>query len=165
MNKTMKHYEDTVYISTSPKELFIYVDDHKNFSSHMNKSSWMMGGGRMNIHADSKKFQKIGSHIKMEGTVFGIRLYLDEEVTHYDPPYRKQWQTVGDLNLLVIDHYKLGFEIEPKDNGSNFKVYIDYYLPQSAGSRILGTLFGRMYAKWCVGQMIKGSRSHFVTKK
>lgn len=161
----MKHYEDNVYILASPKELFVYADDHKNFSSHMNKSSWMMGGGRMNTHVDSKKFQEIGSHIQMVGIVFGIKLYLNEEVTRYDPPYRKQWQTAGDLNLLVIDHYKLGFEIEPRDKGSNFKVYIDYYLPQSAGSRILGTLFGRMYAKWCVGQMIKGSRDHFAAKK
>ena len=165
MKKIIKHYEDSVYIPESPKELFVYVDNHKNFSSHMNKSSWMMGGGSMNTQADSKKFQEIGSHIKMGGTVFGIKLYLDEVVTHYDPPYRKQWQTVGDLNLLVIDHYKLGFEIEPKSNGSIFKVYITYYLPQSAGTRILGYLFGGMYAKWCVNQMINGALNHFPAKE
>src|SRR3990167_5569759 len=103
MKKIMEHYEDSVFIPAFPKELFAYADNHKNFSSHMNKSSWMMGGGSMNTQADSKKFQEIGSHIKMWGTVFGIKLYLDEVVTHYDPPYRKQWQTVGDLNLLVCD--------------------------------------------------------------
>ncbi len=157
----MKHYEDSMFIPTSPRELFTYADDHKNFSSHMNKSSWMMGGGSMNTQVDSKKFQEIGSHIKMEGTVFGIKLYLDEVVTHYDPPYRKQWQTVGNLNLLVIDQYKLGFEIQPENNNSRFRVYIDYDSPQSAGTRILGYLFGGMYAKWCVNQMINGAKKNF----
>ncbi len=161
MKKIMKHYEDSVYIPVSPKELFVYVDDHKNFSSHMNKSSWMMGGGRMNTHMDDKRFRELGSHIQMGGTVFGIKLYLDEVVRHYEPPYRKQWQTVGKLNLLVIDHYKLGFGIDPKDNGSNFRAYIDYYLPQSVATRILGYLFGRMYAKWCVNQMINGVKEHY----
>ena len=161
----MKHYEDSVYIPTSPKELFDYADDHKNFSSHMNKSSWMMGGGSMNTHVDGKRFRELGSHIQMEGTVFGIKLYLDEVVTDYEPPYRKQWQTVGNLNLLVIDHYKLGFEIESKDDGSNLRVYIDYYLPQSTGTRILGYLLGGIYAKWCVQQMIKGALSHFTANK
>src|SRR3989304_5158226 len=117
MNKIMKHYEDSVYIPTSPKELFDYADDHKNFSSHMNKSSWMMGGGSMNTHVDGKRFRELGSHIQMEGTVFGIKLY------------------------------------------------IDYYLPQSTGTRILGYLLGGMYAKWCVNQMIKGALSHFTANK
>ncbi len=161
----MKHYEDSMFIPASPKGLFDYVDDHKNFSSHMNKSSWMMGGGRMNIHVDSKKFQKIGSYIKMEGTVFGIRLYLDEEVTVHEPPHRKAWKTVGSLRLLVIGHYGMGLEIKPQNQGSSLKVFIDYELPVSWSMRWLGYLFGGVYAKWCVQQMIKGSRDHFVMKK
>lgn len=157
----MQHYEDNILISTPPKELFDYVDDHKHFSSHMNKSSWMMGGGRMDISVDEGRGQKMGSHIRMRGKVLGINLFLDEVVTKYEPPYRKEWQTVGDLNLLVIDHYKLGFEIEPKNNNSGFKVYIDYNLPQAAGTRILGYMLGGMYAKWCVNQMINEVKKHF----
>lgn len=164
MNETQRHYENSAVIPTSANEIFAYADNHTNFSSHMNKSSWMMGGGSMNTHIDDKKFQEVGSHIQMEGTVFGIKLFLDEVVTKHEPLNRKEWQTVGDLRLLVIDHYKLGFEIEPDHSNAKFRVYIDYNLPQSASGRLLGYLLGGMYAKWCVMQMLDGVNKHFKSK-
>ena len=158
----MRHYEDSTLISVSPKELFAYVDDHKRFSSHMSQSSWMMGGNKMETYVDEGRGQTVGSHIKMSGRVFGVNLFLDEVITIHEPPHHKEWQTVGDINLLVIDHYKLGFEIKSQEEGSHFKVYIDYDLPQSLRTRLLGLLFGGMYAKWCVQQMLKGARDHFT---
>lgn len=97
----------------------------------------------------------------MHGRVFGINLFLDEVVTQYEPPYRKTWQTVGGLNLLVIGQYQMGFEIRPLNNNSRFKVFINYELPQSVKTKWFGFLFGRLYAKWCVNQMIQGVRKHF----
>lgn len=41
----LRHDEESLLISASPEDVFAYVDDHKRFSSHMNQSSWMMGGG------------------------------------------------------------------------------------------------------------------------
>ena len=164
--KYIKHYEESIMINASAENVFEYADDHNNFSSHMNKSSWMMGGGSMKTETDEGKGQKIGSQIKMDGKVFGINLFLDEIVTRHEPPFYKEWETVGDLKLLVIDHYKLGFEIKPENNISRLKVYIDYNMPNSLPSGILGYLFGEMYAKWCVYQMINGVKDHFkMTEK
>lgn len=156
-----KHYEENTAVKASPESVFSYADHHANFSSHMNTSSWMLGGGKMNTQMDSGKFKEVGSHIEMSGSVFGVNLYLDEVITEHEPPKRKAWETVGDINLLVIDHYKLGFEIEPENTNSRFRVYIDYNLPQSARTRILGYSLGGMYAKWCVSQMINGVKEHF----
>ena len=117
----------------------------------------------MNIETDEGKGGKVGSHIKMQGKVFGLNLFLDEVVTKHAPPYYKEWQTVGDINLLVIDHYKLGFEIKPEAEHSNLTVYIDYNLPKSFLTKLLGCLFGRVYAKWCVKQMINEVEAHFKT--
>src|SRR3989344_1918287 len=152
-SKYSRHYEDQKLISAKPEDLFRYADNHNNFSSHMNKSSWMMGGGMMKTEVDAGKGQKIGSHIKMSGKVFGINLFLDEVIVEHKPPYSKAWETVGKINLLVIDHYKLGFEIMPGNNQSKLSVYIDYNLPKSLRTKWLGFLFGGMYAKWCVQQM------------
>ena len=161
MKKLSKHYEDSVVINSSPENVFSFADNHNNFSSHMNKSSWMMGGGMMKAEVDEGKGQKIGSHIRMDGKIFGINLFLDEVITEREVPHRKAWETVGDINLIVIDHYKLGFEIIPENNKSKLRVYIDYNLSKSLRTKWLGFLFGGMYAKWCVGQMINGTYEHF----
>ncbi len=165
MAKFSRHYEETSLISALPSEVFNFADNHKNFSSHMNKSTWMMGGASMETEVDEGKGQKTGSHIKMQGKVFGFNLFLDEVITKYTPPYQKEWETVGEINLLVIDHYKLGFEITSGQKHSVIKVYIDYNLPKSLSGQLLGFLFGGIYAKWCVQQMINGVSLHFEVKK
>lgn len=161
MNKAIRHYEENVLISTLPEKVFAYADDHRNFSSHMNKSSWMMGGGKMETKVDEGKGQKVGSHIRMTGKVFGINLFLNEVITEHDVPNRKVWETIGKINLVVIDQYKLGFNIKPENNNSRLKVFIDYELPKSLRTYWLGVLFGDIYAKWCVKQMINGVQKHF----
>lgn len=159
MKKTLRHHEEHTIISASAAELFAFIDDHKQFSSHMSKSSWMMGGGKMEVSVDVGRGRKVGSHIRMSGTAFGIKLSLDEVVTRYEPPLAKTWETVGIPRLLVIGRYGMGIEIKPQSNGSNLRVFIDYDLPTK--NTWLGKLFGGMYAKWCVQQMIKGASDHF----
>lgn len=117
----------------------------------------------MKTELDEGGGKRVGSHIRMSGTVLGINIFLDEVIIQHEPPYRKSWETVGDINLLVIDHYILGYEIIPSGDASNFKVYIDYNLPKSWKTLWLGLIFGRMYSKWCVRQMINGVRNHFHT--
>ena len=80
----------------------------------------------------------------MSGTILGIHLFLDEVVTQHDPPYRKAWQTVGTPRLLVIGHYRMGFEINAETGGSKLRVFIDYALPASPSTRWLGTMQGMM---------------------
>lgn len=165
MERLPKHYEETVLVSASPADIFAYADDHTRFSSHMNQSSWMMGGGRMKTKVDEGRGQIVGSHITMSGKVFGINLFLDEVVTQHEPPNRKVWETVGSPKLLVIGSYQLGFELTSLRSGTNFKVFIDYELPKSLSTRWVGYLFGSMYAKWCVRRMIQGVQEQFKAKQ
>lgn len=157
---TLKHYEESAFISASPQDIFVFADDPMHFSAHMNESSMMMGGGKMETLVDEGQGKKLGSHIIMKGKAFGISLYLDEVITIHEPPYKKAWKTVGEVKLLVIGDYTLGFEITPQQNGSNFKVFIDYAMPKK--NVWMGKLFGKMYAKWCVRQMVQGTVNHFT---
>lgn len=161
MEKTyQRHYEESISIPRSAEDIFSYIDDHNNLSSHMNKSSWMMAGSRMETSIDAAHGQEVGSHIKMNGKIFGINLFLDEIITRREPPRAKAWETVGDLKLLVIGHYRIGVEIKPQDSNSSFRVSIDYNLPTT--NAWLGKLFGGYYAKWCVEQMIKNTKNYFI---
>lgn len=157
-----RHYEETALIPVSADQLFAYIDDHRRFSSHMSESSWMMGGGRMDVSVDEGKGQKVGSHIRLSGTAFGIQMFLDEIVTRHEPPHIKAWETVGDLKLLVVGHYGMGIEIQPSGTAAQLRVYIDYLLPST--NAWLGRLFGGMYAKWCVRKMIGGAQNEFKEK-
>lgn len=160
-----RHLEESLTIFASPEAIFAYADDHRNFSAHMNQSSWMMGGSKMETNVDAGEGRKVGSHITMNGRVFGVNLFLDEVITVHEPPRQKEWQTVGNINLVVIDHYTLGFKISPDETGFRFTVYIDYDLPKSWKTKALGILFGGMYAKWCVRQMTQGVYNHFANQE
>jgi Polyketide cyclase / dehydrase and lipid transport len=156
-----RHREATAFIAGSPESVFAFVDDHSRLSSHMSQSSWMMGGGEMRIEVDEWKGQAVGSHIRLAGTAFGLRLFLDEIVTRRDPPTRKEWETVGTPRLLVIGSYAMGVEISADGTGSRLRVFIDYDVPGGPLTHWLGVCFGGLYARWCVKQMIAGAAEHF----
>lgn len=158
----MLHYEESSIIHAKAEDIFAYIDDHKRFSSHMNQSSWMMGGGKMDTWVDENKGQKVGSHIRLDGLVFGICLSLDEVVTAHQSPYLKAWKTVGNPKLLIIGHYQMKVEIKPQKNNSLITVSIDYELPKT--NVWLGKLFSGRYAKWCVQQMLNGVSKYFANK-
>jgi hypothetical protein len=158
---TARHRERDQFVAAAPEEVFAFVDDHARFSSHMSESSWMMGGGRMSVELDEARGQAEGSHIRLSGRVFGVRLYLDEVVTRRTPPTDKVWATVGAPRLLVIGAYEMGVQITPEDGGSHVRVFIDYELPKGWATYWLGRLFGGFYAKWCVDQMLRGAARAF----
>ena len=153
-----RHSERTVSIPVSASDVFSFIDDHKRLASHMDKSSWMTGGGRMDVTIDARRGQAIGSHTTMSSKAFGLRLFLDEVVTSHEPPYRKTWETVGDPRLVVVGRYGMGFDIRERGEGCELRVWINYDLPPQ---RWLGRLFGSAYAKWCVSQMINDTRIQF----
>ena len=157
-----RHYEEKVRIPAGAGEIFSYADDFSQLSSHMNKSSSMMMGGRMETSLDNARGKSVGSHLRMKGKMMGIELFLEEVVTERDPPHHKAWETIGRPRLLVIDHYRLGFDITEVDNSSELRVFIDYDLPAASSLRWLGLILGKMYAKWCVHQMVNDARTHFV---
>jgi hypothetical protein len=69
-----RHYEGKVIVGAPIEDVFSHIDDHSRLSSHMNRSSWIMGGGRLEIQADEGRGQRIGSKIRLAGTVCGPRV-------------------------------------------------------------------------------------------
>ena len=157
------HFEASGLVAAPADSVFAYADDPARLSSHMSKSSWMMGGGRMQTELDAGRGQTVGSRIRLSGQVFGLALAVEEVVTERLPPKRKVWATTGSPRLLVIEHYRMGFEIAPQENGSLLRVYIDYALPEDLPARWLGILLGRYYARWCTDQMVRDTAKHFAS--
>lgn len=157
-----RHDECTAHVSAPPEMLFAYLDDHVRLSGHMSERSWMMGGGRMDVGTDDGGGRRVGSHITLEGRVFGIRLRVEEVVTEHESPHRKRWETIGEPRLLIIGAYRMGFVIAPGPTGSSLSVEIDYALPARGLAALLGRLLGPFYARWCVGQMAGDAARRFA---
>ncbi len=119
----------------------------------------MIMGGSMETTSDQARGQAIGSHVRMSGKMMGVELSLEEVVTKREPPHHKAWETIGRQCLLVIDAYRLGFDIVESHKSSVLRVFIDYNLPAVPSLRWFGVLLGHFYAKWCVRQMVNHGRS------
>ena len=155
------HYEDSAFVDAPSRVLFDYVDDHERLSSHMSESSWMMGHGRMKIELDGDHGRQVGAEIRLSGRVLGTDLFVAERVIARDPPFRKLWETTATPRLLIVGHYRMGFEIAPCQSGSLLIIFIDYALPETPAARLLGRLFCGFYARWCTRQMVRGVARHF----
>jgi hypothetical protein len=157
-----RHFSGSAPIAASADTLFAYLDRHALLAKHMTDSSWMMGGGRMAITTDAGEGRALGSHIRMQGSAFGVPLFLDEVVIRYDPPSTKVWETVGSPRLFVIGNYRMGFHIAAENSGATLEVFIHYELPQRGAARALGALLAPVYAKWCVTSMVRDAQRQFA---
>jgi hypothetical protein len=161
-SSTFTHrHEHSAVVRAPADRVFAYIDDHTRLSSHMSKSSWKMGGGRMRVELDEGLGKKVGSRIRLAGRVFGIALSVEETVTERDPPRRKVWETTGSPKLLVIGQYRMGFELLPNVEHTNLHVFIEYALPVKAPARWPGLLLAGGYARWCTRQMVDDAVKHF----
>lgn len=159
-----RHAEASAELPASQRELFDFLDDHRNLSSHMESNrSPMMAGGSMQLILDEQQGRQTGSHVVMRGKVMGFDLFVDEVVVERVPPEKKSWETV-DARLVVIGPYRLGFRItERAPTLCTLTVWIDYDLPTQR--RWLGLLGGSTYARWCVQQMLGSARTRFADER
>lgn len=155
------HYAAAVGIRATPPEVFAFADDHSRLSSHMGRRSWAMAGFAMAIECDELAGRSIGSKLKLSGSMFGLRLEVEEAVVERNPPWRKAWETIGEPRLLVIGSYRMGFVIDDLGATSRFTVFIDYELPRRPPARWFGRLFGGWYARWCTERMARDTAHHF----
>jgi hypothetical protein len=151
----IRHDERTVAVAADVGRVFAYLDDPARLGAHMSEPSAMMMGGRMSYTLDTTAGQEVGSIIGMSGSLLGLRLALDQVVTERVYPTRKVWETIGKPQLVIIDWYRMGFQISPTSTGCDVKVFIDYSIPSSLVQRILGALLAPAYARWCIARIAR----------
>jgi hypothetical protein len=120
-----------------------------------------MAGSAMRIDVDAQAGRTVGSQIRMSGRMCGLTLSLEEAITERDAPRHKVWQTFGTPKLIVIGHYRMGFDLAPSGGGTRLCVWIDYQLPGSGMPHWLARPLARFYARWCTAQMVRTAQQHF----
>jgi hypothetical protein len=156
--------EAVAEVRAAPQQLFDHLDDQSRLGAHMAKPSMMMMGGRMTYEFDAAKGQAVGSVIRMGGSFLGLTLTVEEVITERTPPIRKTWETIGRPNIIVIDAYRMGFEIvDAGSDRSRVRVFIEYNRPKSFAGMILAPVFAPIYARWCVKRMADDAAARFGT--
>ena len=152
-------------MSATADRVFAYLDEPKALAAHMSDSSLMKLGSRMSISVDADDGRVVGSKIRMQGRMMGIPLSLEEVITGRQVPARKVWQTIGTPNLVIMVHYRMGFELTPSGDASLVRVFIDYSLPLTAPGSPLGPLLGGVCARWCTKNMADDAARRFNNEK
>ncbi len=155
-----RHRDAHAFVPAPARAVFARLDDQTRLAEHMGRPSAMMGGGRMTYDFDEDRGQAVGSHIRMGGEAFGLRLFVDEVVTVREPPRRKLWRTTGEPRLIIMGAYEMGFEIDEDSHGCDLQVWIDYALPDRGWARWVPGL-AALYARWCVRRMVSDAVRHF----
>jgi hypothetical protein len=156
-----QHFEQSAALGAQPDVIFEYLDDFAHFGEHMMQSSWMMAGSSMRYEFDEAHGRALGASIRLHGSFLGVPLEIEEQVTERTPPLRKSWQTTGEPRMLVLEAYRMGFEISARVGGCELCVFIDYATPQRGIGRWLGRAAGAPYARWCVRSTIRGALRRF----
>jgi hypothetical protein len=158
------HHHVSGLVTAAPQVLFDHLDDPHHLASHMESGSSAMLGASMSIETDTLHGKAIGSVIRMRGRMLGFKLFLVEAVTSRDPPYLKEWTTVGKPRLLVIGGYRMGFRIEDAGPASRLTVFIDYDLPGGRLGRLIGRPLAPAYARWCCRRMLEDATRAFANR-
>jgi hypothetical protein len=144
--------EAAVVVAAPREQVFAYIDEAAHMAGHMDRPTWMMGGGHMELRTDACRGHRVGSRMTLNGRAFGIPLGVETVVVERRAPALKQWETVGEPRLIVIGRYRITITIDRAPRQSRIAIRIDYDLPRSRRGRIAKWLAG-IYALWCVRQM------------
>ena len=95
MSGLTHHYETSAPVAAPRDKVFAYVDDPTRLGSHMSKSSWMMGGSRMQIELDDGLGQQCRvSHPHERQNFRSTTFTRGSRDRTTISPHRKVWETI-----------------------------------------------------------------------
>ena len=155
----MKTKLKVILIRSTPEKVFAQMDDFSKTGMHMNESSMMMMGSKLNLEQLSINPTGVNAKYRWYGRMMGMTMDFCEIVTKWQPPVLKEWETVGEAQIIIMSWYRMWFEIAPAENGSKAKLSISYLPPKQWYYKILSFLFAGWYCNWCLNNMLNDSKS------
>lgn len=154
----MKSRHKTTIIQATPEKVFAQMDDFSKTGMHMSESSMMMMGSKLALEQISPNSTGIGAAYWWHGKMLGMTIDFREEVRKWEPPKRKEWETIGAAQIIIMRWYRMGFEITPSENGVIVTISIDYEPPKGWLYRLLSFLFVGIYCNWCLNNMLNDAK-------
>ena len=159
------HLEGSADLTAPVEAVFDFLDDFEQLGAHMMRSTAMMAGSRMRYEFDAARGRKVNARVRVLGSILGIKLQIEECVTERAPPFRKAWRTTGPQRMLVLDAYRMGYELVAREQGCRARVFIDYAIPPAGLSHWLARAAAARYARWCVNGVLAGVTGRYGTER
>ena len=131
----------TIFIHSTPEKVFAHMDDFLKTGMHMIKSSMMMMGSKLNLEQLSTNSTGVAAKYRWYGKMMGMTMDFSEEVTKWQSPVLKEWETFGEAKLIIMSWYRMWFEITPAEKGATAKISISYLPPTGLLYKILSFFF------------------------
>lgn len=154
----MKSKHKTIFIQATPEKVFAQMDDFSKTGMHMSESSMMMMGSKLNLEQLSSNATGLNAKYRWFGNMMGMTIDFTEVVTKWVPSKLKEWETIGNAQIIIMRWYRMGFEITPSENGTVVKISIAYEPPKGWFYRLLSFLFGGIYCNWCLNNMLNDTK-------
>lgn len=154
----MKSRHKTAIIQAAPEIVFAQMDDFSKTGMHMSESSMMMMGSKLKLEQLSPNSSGLGAKYRWYGKMMGMTIDFEEKVTKWEPPKLKEWETIGEAQIIIMRWYRMGFKITPAENGTIVSMSITYEPPKAWFFRLLSFLFGPLYCNWCLNNMLNDTK-------
>lgn len=139
--------------------VFAHLDHFPNLARHMAHGSSMRMGGGMTLHEQTPGVRGVGATYRYTGRAFGMAIDFQQRVAEWAEDQRKVWRTLEGGRIILLGRYEMGFELEPGHAATRVRAWITYDLPRDLRGRVLGALFARSYARWCVRSILDGAKA------
>ncbi len=160
----MKSRHKTIAIQAPPEKVFAQMDDFSKTGMHMSESSMMMMGSKLTLEQLSPNAVGLNAKYRWYGKMMGMNMDFTQVVTKWMPPKLKEWETIGDAQIIIMRWYRMGFEITPSENGTMVTISIAYEPPKGWFYRLLSFLFGGIYCNWCLNNMLNDTKKAFESQ-
>jgi hypothetical protein len=154
----MKTRSKSIVMHAAAEKIFAQMDDFSKTGMHMSESSMMMMGSKLNLEQLSPNATGVGAKYRWYGKMMGMTIDFSETVTKWQPPRLKEWETFGEVQIIIMSWYRMWFEIQPDINASRVTLSINYQPPKEWFNKILSFLFVRWYCNWCLNNMLHDTK-------
>lgn len=154
----MRSKTKSIYIHASPEKVFSQMDDFSKTGMHMSESSMMMMGSKLNLEQLSPIATGIGAKYRWYGKMMGMTIDFNEAVTKWQPPFLKEWETIGEAKIIIMAWYRMWFDIMPDGDGTQARLSISYLPPKEGYNKILSFFLARWYCSWCLSNMLNDTK-------
>lgn len=161
----MKSRFKTITIQATPEKVFAQMDDFSKTGMHMSESSMMMMRSKLKLEQLSPNAAGLHAKYRWYGKMTGMTLDFTQVVTKWMPPKLKEWETIGDAQIIIMRWYRMGFETAPATNGTMVTISIAYEPPEGWFYRFLSFLFGGLYCNWCLNNMLNDTKKALEPKE